>query len=173
MFAGGVLAWFVIMPMIAVFGGSAVLFPAKVTVTELFAEGGSFALWSTYIRYIGAGAVLTGGLIGLLESLPLIIRTFHDALGDFGQNGASTLRTEQDLSMKTLIGGILFIIAALWALPMIPLNALELCWLLFLAFLCNRLFPHGRADRIVQQPCFRNGHCYPPGFHLTAQEYGQ
>lgn len=123
MFAGGVLAWFVIMPMIAVFGGSAVLFPAKVTVTELFAEGGSFALWSTYIRYIGAGAVLTGGLIGLLESLPLIIRTFHDALGDFGQNGASTLRTEQDLSMKTLIGGILFIIAALWALPMIPLNA--------------------------------------------------
>ena len=99
------------------------LFPAKVTVTELFAEGGSFALWSTYIRYIGAGAVLTGGLIGLLESLPLIIRTFHDALGDFGQNGASTLRTEQDLSMKTLIGGILFIIAALWALPMIPLNA--------------------------------------------------
>ena len=123
MFAGGVLAWFVIMPMIAVFGGSAVLFPAKVTVTELFAEGGSFALWSTYIRYIGAGAVLTGGLIGLLESLPLIIRTFHDALGDFGQNGASTLRTEQNLSMKTLIGGILFIIAALWALPMIPLNA--------------------------------------------------
>ena len=123
MFAGGVQAWFVIMPMIAVFGGSAVLFPAKVTVTELFAEGGSFALWSTYIRYIGAGAVLTGGLIGLLESLPLIIRTFHDALGDFGQNGASTLRTEQDLSMKTLIGGILFIIAALWALPMIPLNA--------------------------------------------------
>ena len=123
MFAGGVLAWFVIMPMIAVFGGSAVLFPAKVIVTELFAEGGSFALWSTYIRYIGAGAVLTGGLIGLLESLPLIIRTFHDALGDFGQNGASTLRTEQDLSMKTLIGGILFIIAALWALPMIPLNA--------------------------------------------------
>ena len=109
--------------LIAVFGGSAVLFPAKVTVTELFAEGGSFALWSTYIRYIGAGAVLTGGLIGLLESLPLIIRTFHDALGDFGQNGASTLRTEQDLSMKTLIGGILFIIAALWALPMIPLNA--------------------------------------------------
>ena len=123
MFAGGVLAWFVIMPMIAVFGGSAVLFPAKVTVTELFTKGGSFALWSTYIRYIGAGAVLTGGLIGLLESLPLIIRTFHDALGDFGQNGVSTLRTEQDLSMKTLIGGILFIIAALWALPMIPLNA--------------------------------------------------
>ena len=71
MFAGGVLAWFVIMPMIAVFGGSAVLFPAKVTVTELFAEGGSFALWSTYIRYIGPVRFLTGGLIGLLESLPL------------------------------------------------------------------------------------------------------
>jgi putative OPT family oligopeptide transporter len=123
MFAGGVLAWFVIMPMIAVFGSGAVLFPAKVTVAELLAKGGSFSLWGTYIRYIGAGAVLTGGLIGLLESLPLIIRTFHDALGDFGQNGESTLRTEQDLSMKTLLAGILIIIVALWAIPTIPLNA--------------------------------------------------
>lgn len=174
MFAGGVLAWFVIMPMIAVFGGSAVLFPAKVTVTELFAEGGSFALWSTYIRYIGAGAVLTGGLIGLLESLPLIIRTFHDALGDFGQNGASTLRTgtgpvHEDLDWRNslhhccLVGPSHDSSQCFWS------SAGCCFWL----FLCNRLFPHGRADRIVQQPCFRNGHCYPPGFHLTAQEYGQ
>ncbi len=123
MFAGGVLSWLVIMPMIAVFGGSTVLFPAKVTVAELMADGGSFALWSTYIRYIGAGAVLTGGIIGLLESLPLIIRTFRDAVGGFGATGESSLRTDQDLSMKTLISGIIFIILALWLIPSIPLNA--------------------------------------------------
>lgn len=123
MFAGGVLSWLVIMPMIAVFGGSTVLFPAKVTVAELMADGGSFALWSTYIRYIGAGAVLTGGIIGLLESLPLIVRTFRDAVGGFGTTGESSLRTDQDLSMKTLISGIIFIILALWLIPSIPLNA--------------------------------------------------
>ena len=168
-----VLAWFVIMSDdCRIWRQPQLLFPAKVTVTELFAEGGSFALWSTYIRYIGAGAVLTGGLIGLLESLPLIIRTFHDALGDLDRMGHQ-LRTEQDLSMKTLIGGILFIIAALWALPMIPLNAFGALLVAVFGFFFATVSSRMVADRIVQQPCFRNGHCYPPGFHLTAQEYGQ
>ena len=50
MFAGGTLSWFVLMPMIALFGGDVTIFPASVTVNELLTMpgGGPSALWSNY-----------------------------------------------------------------------------------------------------------------------------
>lgn len=124
LFAGGVTAWFVIMPLIALFGGDAVLFPAEVSVNELLATGGVDALWSQFVRYVGAGAVLAGGIMSLISSLPLIVRTFKDAIGDYGKTGATTgtLRTEQDISMKVLLLGILAVAVLLWLIPTIPLN---------------------------------------------------
>ena len=121
LFAGGVTAWFILMPLIALFGGDATLFPANVTVNELLASGPD-AVWSKFIRYIGAGAVLAGGIMSLISSLPLIVRTFKDAIGGYGKNGASTLRTEQDLSMKFLMIGVAVMALALWLIPTIPLN---------------------------------------------------
>ena len=123
LFAGGITAWFVIMPLIALFGGDAVLFPAEVSVNELLATGGVDAVWSKFVRYIGAGAVLAGGIMSLISSLPLIVRTFKDAIGDYGKKGpSSTLRTDQDLSMKVLLVGVLGIAVVLWLVPTIPLN---------------------------------------------------
>ena len=122
LFAGGVTAWFVLMPLIALFGGDTVMFPADVTVNELLLQGGPDAMWSKFIRYIGAGAVLAGGIMSLISSLPLSVRTFKDAIGGYGKNGKSTLRTEQDLSMQTLLIGILIMAVALWLIPSIPLN---------------------------------------------------
>ena len=122
LFAGGVTAWFVLMPLIALFGGDTVMFPADVTVNELLLQGDPDAMWSKFIRYIGAGAVLAGGIMSLISSLPLIVRTFKDAIGGYGKNGKSTLRTEQDLSMQTLLIGILIMAVALWLIPSIPLN---------------------------------------------------
>lgn len=121
LFAGGVTAWFVLMPLIALFGGEAILFPADVTVNELLLDGPD-AMWSKFIRYIGAGAVLAGGIMSLISSLPLIVRTFKDAIGGYGKNSGSTLRTEQDLSMKVLLVGVLAVAVALWLIPSIPLN---------------------------------------------------
>jgi len=121
LFAGGMTAWFILMPLIALFGGDATLFPANVTVNELLASGPD-AVWSKFIRYIGAGAVLAGGIMSLISSLPLIVRTFKDAIGGYGKNGASTLRTEQDLSMKFLMIGVAVMALALWLIPTIPLN---------------------------------------------------
>lgn len=124
LFAGGVTAWFVVMPLIALFGGDAVLFPAEVSVNELLATGGVDALWSQFVRYVGAGAVLAGGIMSLISSLPLIVRTFKDAIGDYGKTGATTgtLRTEQDISMRALLLGILAVAVFLWLIPTIPLN---------------------------------------------------
>lgn len=122
LFAGGTLAWFVIMPLIALFGSDLIIYPASVPVSQLWAEGGTWALWSNYVKYIGAGAVATGGILSLIKSLPLIVRTFRDAIGGYGKNGTSSLRTEQDISMKTLVIGVVIMAVALWLIPSIPLN---------------------------------------------------
>ena len=120
-FAGGVTAWFILMPTIALFGGETILFPATVTVNELL-TGGTVALWSRFIRYIGAGAVLAGGIMSLLGSLPLIWRTFKEAMGAYGEGTVSSLRTEQDLSMKTILLGLIVTALVILLAPSISLS---------------------------------------------------
>lgn len=125
LFAGGILGWLVIMPLMVLFGGDTIMFPVTdMTINELIlSPGGVSNLWSNYLRYIGAGAVACGGVLSLIKSLPLIVRTFKDAMGDYGKGRTvSTLRTEQDLSMKVVLLGVLLIAIVLWLVPAIPLN---------------------------------------------------
>ena len=126
MFAGGTLSWFVLMPLIALFGGDATIFPASVTVNELLTMpgGGPSALWSNYIKYIGAGAVATGGIISLIKSLPLIIRTFKQAMVSMTKKAGkhTELRTEQDLPIPVLIIVALVIAVLIWLIPTFPVN---------------------------------------------------
>ena len=126
MFAGGTLSWFVLMPLIALFGADATIFPASKTGTELLTMegGGPSALWSNYIKYIGAGAVATGGIISLIKSLPLIIRTFKQAIDSMKNKNAAHkgLRTEQDLPIPVLIAVALVIAVLIWLIPTFPVN---------------------------------------------------
>ena len=123
LFAGGVLGWFVIMPLMVLFGGDTVLFPATETINELVSAKGVSALWGTYLRYIGAGAVAAGGVMSLIKSLPLIVRTFKEALGSYGKGRTnSTLRTDQDIPMNVVLILVLAIALVLWLVPAIPLN---------------------------------------------------
>ena len=126
MFAGGTLSWFVLMPLIALFGADATIFPASKTVTELLTMegGGPSALWSNYIKYIGAGAVATDGIISLIKSLPLIIRTFKQAIDSMKNKNAAHkgLRTEQDLPIPVLIAVALVIAVLIWLIPTFPVN---------------------------------------------------
>lgn len=125
MFAGAVLGWFVIIPAIVTFGGSTVLYPGTDTIARMYAEGGASAIWGSYIRYIGAGAVAAGGIISLIKSLPLIATTFRDAVkGMKGGAKAGDLRTEQDIDMRAVIGGIIVLVVAIWLLPAIPVSPL-------------------------------------------------
>lgn len=118
MLAGGVTAWFVVMPLIASFGGDMVLFPAKDPISQL----GTWGIWSSYVRYVGAGAVATGGIISLIKSLPLIVTTFRDAMKGYGQGSVSIDRTAQDLSLKVVLIGIIAIALVMWLVPAIPVN---------------------------------------------------
>ena len=122
MFAGSTIAWFVLMPMIALFGSDLIIYPADVSVAELWASGGTWALWSKFIRYIGAGALAAGGIISLIKSLPMIVRTFAAAFKDYGKGGTGTLRTEQDISMKIVLAVCLAVVVLMWLFTGIPVS---------------------------------------------------
>lgn len=116
--AGGTVGWFVLMPLIAMFGGDQVIYPGSAPISEM----GSFSIWSSYIKYIGAGAVAAGGIMSLVKSLPLIIRTFRDAVKGIGVQVGEQNRQNKDLPMQltVLIVGIIGI--AMWLIPAIPVN---------------------------------------------------
>ena len=120
MLAGGTLSWFVLMPAIALFGGDAVIFPGEDPISTLAPAD----LWGTYIKYIGAGAVAAGGLISLIKTFPLIIRTFKQAMQSMSKKhaNANTVRTQQDLPMPLLLGMLLVIVILIWLVPTFPVN---------------------------------------------------
>lgn len=125
MFAGGVLGWFVLIPAIVTFGGDTILYPGTDTIANMYAAGGAGAIWSSYIRYIGAGMVAAGGIISLVKSLPLIVTTFVEAVkGMKGGTGNGSKRTEQDIDMRFVGIGVLIIAFLIWILPMIPVSLL-------------------------------------------------
>ncbi len=124
MFAGGVLSWMVLIPMIVIFGAEIILYPeATKSIGEIFAADGAGGIWGSYVRYIGAGALAAGGIISLIKSLPLIVRTFADAMkGMKGGAKAATIRTEQDMNMKIVLIAILVLTLAVWLVPAIPVS---------------------------------------------------
>ena len=134
MFAGSTIAWFVLMPMIALFGSDLVIYPADVSVAELWATGGTWGLWSKFIRYIGAGALAAGGIISLIKSLPMIVRTFAAAFRDYGKGAEGTLRTEQDISMKIVVLVSLGIAVFMWLFPGIPVSLIGALIILVFGF---------------------------------------
>ena len=122
MLAGGTLSWFVLMPMIALFGADATVFPGTEAISTLAPS----ALWSTYIKYIGAGAVAAGGIISLIKSAPLIVRTFKQAMGSMAKNHATAdaPRTQRDLPMPIILAIVVVIALAIWLLPIFPVSPL-------------------------------------------------
>ena len=123
MFAGGLIGWLVLIPAIVTFGGETIIYPGTAAIADMYANGGASAIWSSYIRYIGAGAVAAGGIISLCKTLPLIVNTFKDAIKGLKEGSVkSNLRTDQDLSMKVICIGVIAMIILLWLLPFIPVT---------------------------------------------------
>ena len=123
MLAGGLIGWFVMIPAIVTFGGDTILYPGTDTIANMYAAGGASAIWSSYIRYIGAGAVAAGGIISLIKSMPMIVTTFIDAIKGLKNGGKGTgLRTGKDMDMRIILVGILAVTVAIWLLPQIPVT---------------------------------------------------
>lgn len=125
MFAGGVLSWMVIIPLIVLFGADITLYPGTTSISEIYASGGAGAIWSTYIRYIGAGALAAGGIISLIKSMPLIIKTFGGAMKSMkGAGTTSGERTARDINLKIVIVAVLVLTILIWLIPAIPVSLL-------------------------------------------------
>lgn len=123
MFAGGIVSWLVLIPAIVLFGADLTLYPGTAPIGEMYASGGAGAIWGSYIRYIGAGALAAGGIISLVKSLPLIVRTFRDAMkGLKDSKGSGNERTAQDLPFNIILICITVLTVLIWLVPAIPVS---------------------------------------------------
>lgn len=137
--AGGVLSWLVLQPLLATLIPDITIAQHQLgmglirdlhqatshngswnPVTQTFGDKVD-ALYRTYIRQIGAGAVAAGGFITLIKTIPTIISSFRDSLKSVKERGtASNSRTERDLSIKVVIFGSIALILLIAFLPIIP-----------------------------------------------------
>lgn len=172
MVGGGVLAAWVLTPMIVFFGEKlgAPLYPAETLIRDM----GPSQIRSAYVLYIGAGAVATGGIISMIQAMPMIAASIRSGLKDLAGRGAaakaaagagggaaggtgargamlggasgdavtqggaiggvptSVPRTERDLPMKVVLVGLLGLVLAIWAAPMLQMNLVgALCIVVF------------------------------------------
>lgn len=137
MFTGSLIGWMVIIPLICLFGPDTWMYPAAegTTIAQLYANGGAAAIWSTYVKYIGAGAIATGGIISLIKSLPLIVTTFRDSMKSMkGSKSTSTERTAQDLPMQFILLGVIAMVFIIWIVPAIPVTLLGACIIVVFGF---------------------------------------
>jgi putative OPT family oligopeptide transporter len=122
MCAGGVLAYLVLIPMIAYFG-DALASPLAPESTALIKDMDPSAIRNAYVLYIGAGAVAAGGIISVFRSLPTIWHGMKGGLKDFSsaKAGATDIapRTDRDIPIRyVLIGIIAIVIAIAFASPL-------------------------------------------------------
>jgi putative OPT family oligopeptide transporter len=131
MFAGGVLSWLVLLPLLSILGAAITTpFPpihpnfANNPATGqpfLISEMAPGQIWSAYIRYIGAGAVLAAGLITLSRTLPTIVSSAREGLKGLGAGvGAVQRRTERDVPITVVLAGSLLLAVFLAVMPGLP-----------------------------------------------------
>jgi putative OPT family oligopeptide transporter len=145
MFAGGVLSWLVLLPLLSILGQymPEPLPPIHPNFANNPATGRPFLvsemspgqLWSAYVRYIGAGAVLAAGLITLARTIPTIVTSARESLKGIGDSGGpSRLRTERDIPLVVVLAGSLALAVFLALAPRMPIQGNFLAALLMIVF---------------------------------------
>jgi putative OPT family oligopeptide transporter len=137
MFAGGVLSWMVLLPLLTILGSyMPTPFPPAPPDGLRIADMAPGQIWGQYIRYIGAGAVLAAGLITLARTIPTIVSSFRDSLKDFRRDGGSQAqaRTERDVPVVVVLGATLLLAIFLAVAPGMPTQGNPLAALLVVVF---------------------------------------
>jgi putative OPT family oligopeptide transporter len=123
MFAGGVLSWLVLLPLLSYLGNYMTVPLPPVPASGLrIDEMSAQQLWSAYIRYTGAGAVLAAGLITLARTIPTIVTSFRESVKDFGSTGGveTQARTQRDMPLTVVLVGSLLLAIFLVVSPGTP-----------------------------------------------------
>ncbi len=141
MFAGGVLSWLVLLPLVSIFGAAITNHVPPATATDatgqllLISQMSPIQIWSGYLRYIGAGAVLAAGLITLSRTLPTIVASAREGFRSMGGGAeGSVARTDRDLPMMTVVVGSLLLAVFLAVMPGLPTQGNILAALLTILF---------------------------------------
>lgn len=133
MFAGAVLGWLGIIPLISFVGefANTAIFPGEILISEMNYHD----IWENYLRYIGAGAVAFGGIIGLVKTLPTIFSSFTGAIKGFKDAGSSDeIRTDKDISMSSIVILTVAFIGILMFFPHIEIGFIGAILLLIFGF---------------------------------------
>src|SRR6266568_2206727 len=136
MCAGGVLSYLVLIPLIKFFGEgmTSALSPGLVPISQMSPN----QIRGAYILYIGAGAVAAGGIFSLARSLPTILHGLQAGLKDFSAAAdarAGAVRTDRDLSMKFVLGGIVALVLAILCARTLHMNLLGALLIVVFGFL--------------------------------------
>jgi putative OPT family oligopeptide transporter len=137
MFAGGVLSWLVLLPLLSILGNyMTVPFPPVPASGLRIDQMSANQLWSAYIRYTGAGAVLASGIITLARTIPTIVSSFRDSVKDFGagRGGPVQTRTERDIPAVVVLAGSLLLAIFLAIAPKMPTQGNFLAAVLIVVF---------------------------------------
>jgi putative OPT family oligopeptide transporter len=135
MVAGGILASWVLIPIIVLFGErlTTPLAPASTLIRDMSLK----EVRDAYVLYIAAGAVAAGGIISMFQSLPTIIHSIKSGLSDLAGgagSGSVAHRTDRDISMRLVILGCIGLVVAICLAPMLGLYLNVVGALLILAF---------------------------------------
>ena len=136
MFAGGVMAYLLLIPLIKYFGAEigGLVPPGTLPIAEMTPSD----VRGAYILYIGAGAVAAGGIVSLIRALPLIASSIRRGFGDFAaarQSDTGKGRTDQDLPIKLVGIGIILLLTIILLSPSLHMNLLGALLILVLGAL--------------------------------------
>lgn len=109
LFFGAFLGWMVIIPLFCAFYEPA---------SAAYAEGGATAVWKGYLRYVGAGAIATGGIISLVKVLPSFVVSIKESFLASRNGGSST----GDIPIKRVITAVVAVIMLIALVPQVPVG---------------------------------------------------
>jgi putative OPT family oligopeptide transporter len=135
MMAGGILAYLILIPLIAFFGQHVdiPIFPATALIKTMEPDD----IRSKYVLYIGAGAVATGGFVSLARAMPTIVKAFQAGIRNFsvGKKGSeATPRTARDLPFSVVVYGSLGLLLLMWLAPNLQIHILAAFLILVFGF---------------------------------------
>lgn len=137
MLGGGIMAYWLLIPMIKFFGEGLPLplAPGTIPIAEMSPD----QIRSAYVLYIGAGAVAAGGIFSLIKSLPVIWHGLRQGLASAtdspAKGPANHPRTDRDLSLKAVGVGIILIVAAITLAPSLHMNLVGAALVVVFGFL--------------------------------------
>ena len=122
LFGGALFGWMVLLPVLAV---------ALPEAGSAWDVQSAKAIWKSYVRYVGVGAIAMGGFLSLLRSLPVFIQAFRPAKGGAGigddiadNRTPSNSPRGRDLPMKLVAGGVACLVLFIWLVPAVPVSFL-------------------------------------------------